>query len=364
MTQPFPSFTAHTIAAIGTIIGNMLQQRTEAFHIIYKEKKRIPDPATLVTTLLYGTADPHVHAVAHYHVHTAVYATQTVLTIEIAYHENAMMLSSVYQETQQLVAKIITPTMHLHHKVMVIHDWITHHVTYDHTLQRRTAYDALHHNTTVCSGYASLFWHVCHAAGIPCRIVTGIGKFEAHAWNMVQLDTHWYHVDSTWSTVTDEQTPFHVYRFYLLTDKEIQRTHTVTVLPGQKAFPVAQKQYREHLQQLGHRTPRLRGVVQRIQQKTGLAYLEPEHTVFGVAQLSKRLLQALQKRHTRVLFGYREATHSAHHDMREVLDDIRHTTQTQGVSIKVLVYPMPHGFGDDGVLVDVHVEYHRPPDGA
>lgn len=348
---------AHTVAAIHSAIDHMLQHRVPIIHITYLEKKRIADPATLVADAIQGASDPHGHAVAHYHISTTVYATKTILAIEITYLEDVAQLGYVNEQVTHIIAQIISPTMHLHEQIMAIHDWITHHVAYDHTLQRRTAYDALTAKSTVCSGYASLFWHFCHGAGIPCRIITGVGKFEAHAWNMVQLDTHWYHVDSTWSTVADELTPFHVYRFYLLNDKEIQRTHTVTVLSGQKALPGAQKQYREHLQQLGQRTPRLRGVIQRIQQKTGLAYLEPEYTIFGVAQLNKRLRQALQKRHTRILFGYREAAHSAHQDIRDVLEDIKSTTQTQGVAIRVMMYPMPHGFGDDGVLIDVQCEF-------
>jgi len=357
MTQLPVLLSAHTVAAIGTAIDSMLQQRVESFHITYHEKKRIADPATLVAELLHGASDPHCHAVAHYHIHTQVYATKTILAIEMGYLENATQLNYVNQKVSEIIADITTPTMHPHQKIMAIHDWITHNVAYDHTLQRRTAYDGLHAQRTVCSGYASLFWHLCQAATIPCRIVTGIGKFEAHAWNMVQLDTQWYHVDSTWSTVADEHTPFHVYRFYLLNDKEIQRTHTVTRLPGQKAFPPALMQYRAHLQHIAQTMPRARTLIRQIQEKTGLAYLEPEYTVFGMAQLSKRLLQALHKQQPRVLFGYRDATQSAQQDIRAVLDDLRQTPFTQKTSLKVMVYPMPHGFGDDGVLVDVQLEF-------
>ncbi len=357
MTLPITHLNANTVAAIGTAIDSMLQQRTTIFQITYKEKKRIADPATLVTELLHGTSDPHFHAVAHYQIRTEMYATKTVLTIEIAYLEDAEQLEYVRQHARHIVAQICAPTLHLHQKIMAIHDWVTHHVHYDHTLQRRTAYDALRHRSTVCSGYASLFWHLCDAAAIPCRIVTGVGKFEAHAWNMVQLDTQWYHVDSTWSTVPDEHTPFQVYRFYLLNDKEIQRTHTVTLLPGQKAFPPALMQYRTHLQQIAQTTPRARTLIRHIQEKTGLAYLEPEYTVFGRAQLSKRLLQALHKQQPRVLFGYRDATQSAQQDIRAVLDDLRHTPITQKTFLKVMVYPMPHGFSDDGVLVDLQLEF-------
>lgn len=356
MTQPLPHFSAKTVAAIGTIIDTMLQQRTAAFQITYEEKKRITDPATLITELLHGASDPHFHAISHYQISTAVCATKTILTLEIAYLEDAIQLSYVNQKALQIIAQIISPTMHLHQKIMAIHDWITSNVQYDHTLQRRTAFDGLTYQSTVCSGYASLFWHLCRAAAIPCRIVTGTGKFEAHAWNMVQLDNYWYHIDSTWSTVEDKHTPFSAYRFYLLTDKEIQRTHTVTVLPGQKPLPHAQMQYRAHLQQLGRALPRLRNTILHIQQKTGLAYLEPEFTVVGVAQLHKRITLAIQKQHPRVLFGYRSEGHTPQQDVREVLNDLK-SQQIRTAAVKIMLYPMPHGFTDDGILVDVQITY-------
>lgn len=356
MTHPTPAFSAKTLAAIGTIIDTMLQKRVPVFQITYEEKKRIADPAKLITELLHGASDPHFHAISHYQIATAVYATKTILTIEIFYLEDTSQLNYVNQTAQQIVAQIITTSMHLHQKIMAIHDWITTHVEYDQSLQRRTAYDALMHKSTVCSGYASLFWHLCTAAAIPCRVVTGTGKFEAHAWNMVQLDSYWYHIDSTWSTVEDSHSPFSVYRFYLLNDKEMQRTHTITQLPGQKPLPQASMQYREHLYQLGRAIPRLRSMIQHIQQKTGLAFLEPEYTVADSAQLYKRISLAIQKQQTRVLFGYRGGAQKAQQDIRDVLNELKEQ-QIRTSSVKIMIYPMPHGFADDGILVDVQMSY-------
>ena len=234
MTQAIPSVTAHTIAAMGQYIDKMIQQRVPVLQITYMEKMRIADPMALITECFHGAADPHLHAVTRYHVSTTVYPTKTVLIVEMSYHEDAAQLSYVNNSVRELIAKIINPSMHNQQKLLAIHDWITANVRYDHTLQRRSAYDALYHESTVCSGYASLFWHLCNAVGIPCRIVTGIGKFDAHVWNMVQLDNHWYHIDTTWCTVADQEAPFSVYRFYLLTDKEIRRTHTSPSYPTKR----------------------------------------------------------------------------------------------------------------------------------
>jgi len=348
--------TAHTLGAIGTHIDAMLQQRVPAFTITYLEKKRITDPAALVSQFLHGATDPHFHAISQYQIGTTVYANKTVLAIEIDYLENNSQLSYVNHMTHQIIHDITDSTMHQQQKLLAIHDWITTNIRYDHTLQRRTAFDALNTQSTVCSGYASLYWHMSHAIGIPCRIITGTGKFEAHAWNMVQLDQYWYHVDSTWSTVADTNTPFSMYRFYLLTDKEIQHTHNVTLLAGQKPFPQAQVQYRKHLHLLGRSSPRQSSMVQAILHKTGLIYLEPEHTVVGIVQLNTRMYQALHKQQTRVIFGYRGAMVSAQHDVREVLNDLN-TQQRYACTITITLYPMPHGFVDDGMLVDMQMSY-------
>ncbi|MFM7677642.1 MAG: transglutaminase domain-containing protein [Roseiflexaceae bacterium] len=213
MTHAIPEMTAHTIGAIGTCIDAMLQQRVPTFTITYLEKKRISDPAALISQCIHGATDPHFHAVSQYQIGTTVYAHKTVLAIEFDYLENNIQLSYVNLKAQQIVRSITDAAMHQQQKLLAIHDWITTHIRYDETLRRRTAFDALDTQSTVCSGYASLYWHMCHAVGIPCRIVTGTGKFEAHAWNMVQLDRYWYHVDSTWSTVADTNAPFSRYRF-------------------------------------------------------------------------------------------------------------------------------------------------------
>jgi hypothetical protein len=356
MTHAIPDMTAHTLSAIGTSIDTMLQQRVAAFTITYLEKKRISDPAALVSQFLHGATDPHFHTVSQYQIGTTVYTNKTVLAIEIDYLEDSTQLCYVNQKVQQIIHSITDAAMHKQQKLLAIHDWITTHIRYDQTLQRRTAFDALDTQSTVCSGYASLYWHMCRAVGIPCRIITGTGKFEAHAWNMVQLDQFWYHVDSTWCTVADTNTPFSMYRFYMLTDKEIQHTHTVTVLAGQKPFPPAQMQYREHLQLLGRSMPRQRGMVHAILQKTGLIYLEPEHTVVGIVELNTRMYQALHKQQTRVIFGYRGAMVSAQHDVREVLNELN-TQHRHTCAITITLYPMPHGFVDDGVLVDMQISY-------
>ena len=50
-----------------------------------------------------------------------------------------------------------------------------------------------------CRHYADLFYLACNYAGIDSRIVVGNCESEGdHAWNIVEVDDKWYHVDPTW----------------------------------------------------------------------------------------------------------------------------------------------------------------------
>lgn len=44
-----------------------------------------------------------------------------------------------------------------------------------------------------CMTYSSSLWFLCEQAGIPCVLVDG----DNHQWNMVYVDSHWWHVDPT-----------------------------------------------------------------------------------------------------------------------------------------------------------------------
>jgi len=77
-------------------------------------------------------------------------------------------------------------------------------------LYERIAILVLKRRTAVCSGYANLFKSLCMHAGIPCEVITGLGKSNAgrldkrftsnHRWNAVFFDTVWHLLDATWAS--------------------------------------------------------------------------------------------------------------------------------------------------------------------
>ena len=65
---------------------------------------------------------------------------------------------------------------------------------------KHTAYAALVNGTSVCQGYATLFYRMCLTAGIDARVITGSDTpgYSDHAWNIVRIGNLYYNIDVTW----------------------------------------------------------------------------------------------------------------------------------------------------------------------
>nr|VZS00453.1 hypothetical protein MF5582_00604 [Mycoplasma feriruminatoris] len=117
-------------------------------------------------------------------------------------------------------------------KLIKAYEWMTKEVKYDHDLtsgpilKNQNAHSALVKKYTVCTGYAKGFKLILDELGIPCRFMEGSSDREStiskHAWNLVQIDNEWYHVDTT-SDRTNTQTNFN---FFLNTNEDFEEKDT------------------------------------------------------------------------------------------------------------------------------------------
>ena len=88
---------------------------------------------------------------------------------------------------------------------------------------------------SVCNGYAKAAQYLLNYCGIPCIIVNGSASGGAHAWNIVEIDGAYYHMDVTWgdpsyySTDNEEKTgaPDVDYSYLCVTTAEIARNHSI-----------------------------------------------------------------------------------------------------------------------------------------
>lgn len=101
---------------------------------------------------------------------------------------------------------------------------------YKQTNDRRyhSAISVFLYRKSVCEGFALAFANVLNRLGIPCGIVNGNsvlnGVDGAHAWNIVELDRKYYHLDVTWDICTKNK-GLEVFDYFFLDDQMIGADH-------------------------------------------------------------------------------------------------------------------------------------------
>ena len=132
-------------------------------------------------------------------------------------------------------------------KIKAIYDYLTKNITYDYEhlndngyKLKHTAYAAMINKTSVCQGYAVLFYRMTLECGIDARYVSGTGNGGAHGWNIVKLGNCYYNVDATWDAVYKD------YRCFLKTDGNFEdhtRNAEYATTDFYAAYPMANVDY-------------------------------------------------------------------------------------------------------------------------
>ena len=126
----------------------------------------------------------------------------------------------VMAQVRKVVAENITDDMTDVEKVRVLHDWICRNTEYDpgDRSSRKNHNDAsvFMNETTVCEGYARILNLLCHEAGIEtCYVQSG-----THAWNIVKLGGHYFHIDTTWDDIDSSSIS---YDWFMKSDAEMKK---------------------------------------------------------------------------------------------------------------------------------------------
>lgn len=152
----------------------------------------------------------------------------------------ALLDNDIKNEIDCIIEDIITPEMSDYDKVKAVHDYIVLNCEYDYenyvndTIPQDSysPRGALINKKAVCEGYAAAFKAFMDELSIPCKFVSGKassnGDFTGrvnHAWNRVEVGGVWYQIDVTWDDPVPDQKGKVRYKYFLLSDEEMNRTH-------------------------------------------------------------------------------------------------------------------------------------------
>ncbi|MBE7001717.1 MAG: hypothetical protein E7421_03330 [Ruminococcaceae bacterium] len=136
-------------------------------------------------------------------------------------------------------------------KVCAIYDFICENVVYDYAglaeennTQIYTAYAALINGTSVCQGYANLFYRLALELGVDARLVSGKGNGGDHGWNIVKLNGKYYNLDATWDATCAQEGL--EYTYFLLCEESFEdHVPDAEYLTEafQNAYPMADKDF-------------------------------------------------------------------------------------------------------------------------
>ncbi len=152
--------------------------------------------------------------------------SDAVITFTVAYDTTYQQELEITGRVNQILGSILSVGMNDEAKAKAIHDWVVLNVAYDTSYEGHSIYDALFAGSAVCEGYALLMFKMLKTCGIPVRIVSGNGKGEAHAWNLVYLCSAWFHVDATWDDPIPDVPGRLRYNYFNLSDSQIAANHT------------------------------------------------------------------------------------------------------------------------------------------
>lgn len=102
----------------------------------------------------------------------------------------------------QIILDTCTPDMSDYDKAWALYRYMKNNCTYTHTSGDMSsiyagAYEGLCLKKTDCFGYAASYQLLLDTAGIENMMVSRVGGTSNHYWNLVKMDTGWYHTDSS-----------------------------------------------------------------------------------------------------------------------------------------------------------------------
>jgi hypothetical protein len=137
-------------------------------------------------------------------------------------------LDEVNKKIDEIIKENVNEGMTDLQKALNLHDYLVLNTEYDLSGKKPdvyggySAYDILICGNGVCEGYSQAYNMLLDRVGVPSIMVTSDAM--NHAWNLVNIDGSWYHVDVTWDDPVPDYKGRADHGYFMLSDEAISRT--------------------------------------------------------------------------------------------------------------------------------------------
>ncbi|WP_242310432.1 transglutaminase domain-containing protein [Bacillus cereus group sp. BfR-BA-01524] len=261
-------------------------------------------------------------------------------TLKVKYHESKGQTQYVKSQAKAIIGSIVKSGMDEHEKVKVIHDYVVKHVSYDTTYQAYTAYEALANRSAVCQGYTLLTYQLLKEAGIQNHIVTGTGNGQAHAWNLVNIENKWYHLDTTFDDPVPDKAGRVTYSYFNMSDEQLSKDHEWDRSKYPKATTSYFGELTNKIKAGSSKTP----VYEQMLKDTNLKFLSAQYGAENYIEFKKKLEKQFASNPEKVVVRYKQSTDGTMQDIEKVLDEINWPKGAKRVSYQVAPYSVLAGY--------------------
>lgn len=143
---------------------------------------------------------------------------------------------SSMQKLEKVKNMVLARTQNLtdeYDKELFVHDYIVKKCDYEEKVggTHSSSYGCLVNGSASCEGYAKAMKYLLDAMDIENYLAYGTtrndsGKDEGHAWNIVKINSDYYHVDVTWNDPVNAEIE-NRYAYFNVNDEELSETHEI-----------------------------------------------------------------------------------------------------------------------------------------
>lgn len=220
-------------------IDQGIQDLVQDIHFGFVKNTAVKSDVTVVLSAIYNDRPEYYYLPQDYNVKSIKFGPIEYTILKLKYTvKDKTEKNKKDQQLERLIDQIIytnlDDSMTDYQKELILHDVLVKMVTY-YTFEdiktipiaKHTSYEALINGNAVCDGIAKAYQLLLKKAGIESIMVTGKIGEVAHAWNIVNIDGKYYHVDPTSDAIEVNGKKQVMHRYFNLSDEELALTHTI-----------------------------------------------------------------------------------------------------------------------------------------